>query len=158
METRVTLFLEDKFQRGDAPLLLFWLWRHCKVYWNGKFQTSGLNRKSCKVKFLTKYLQWIGTIHRVHKKFHLNCIRLKHSRDWWDNGQIQIFAAQWLMGHFCKWICQSVCLILKSKIHTGSRTIVMKEAGNEILSNWKISNYSLKSIVRFTVQTQKYNN
>ena len=57
-------------------------------------------------------------VHRVHKKSYLNCIRLK-SRDWWDNGQIEIFAAQWLMGHFCVWICQSVRLILKRKIHNG---------------------------------------
>ena len=76
------------------------------------FQTSGLNRKWCKVKFLMKCSQWLVNrnkplIHRVHKKFYLNCIRLKHRRDWWDNGQIQIFATQWLMGHFGVRICQS---------------------------------------------------
>ena len=40
-------------------------------------------------------------------------------RDWWDNGQIQIFAAQWLMGHFFVRICQSLRLILKRKMPTG---------------------------------------
>ena len=49
-------------------------------------------------------------------KFHLNIICLKLRRDWWDNGQIQKFAAQWLMGHFCVQICQSVRLIPKKEI------------------------------------------
>ena len=58
------------------------------------FQTSGPNRKWSKVKFLKKYLSWIGTSHRVHMKFHLNCICSKRRGDWWDSGQIQINAAQ----------------------------------------------------------------
>ena len=52
IETRVTLFLEDNFQRGN---------------------------------------------HRLHKKFHLNCISLKGHGDRWDIWPIKIFAAQRLM-------------------------------------------------------------
>ena len=44
-------------------------------------------------------------------------------RDWWDNGQIQIFAAQWLMGHFFVWICQSLRLLLKRKMPTGQHIV-----------------------------------
>ena len=72
----------------------------CKVYWN----TNG----------------WT-CVHRVHKKFHLNCIRLKRRGDWFDTGQIQKFATQWLKGHFGVQICQDVRLILKRKIHTGNQ-------------------------------------
>ena len=37
---------------GHATLLLFWLWHHCKVYWN---------ENDAKSKFLTWYLSWIST-------------------------------------------------------------------------------------------------
>ena len=63
--------------------------------------------------------KWNNDIHRVHKKFHLNCIHLKRRGDWWESRQIQIFAMQWLMGHSpCKYV-KDVRLILKRKFCTG---------------------------------------
>ena len=61
-------------------------------------------------------------VHRVHKKFHLNCIRLKHRGDWWESGQIQIFNCTVTDSTFAVQIgyVKDVRLILKRKIHTGS--------------------------------------
>ena len=122
----------------DAPLLLFWLWRYCKVYWNANVpnlraqQKMMLSQISYEIFIVNRYKL---LIHRVHKKFHLHCIRLKYRREWWDNGQIQIFAAQWLMGHFCARICPIVHLILK-KIHTG-----LQQHGTTVIDTLRGSHY-----------------
>ena len=112
----------------DVTLLLFLLWRHCKVYWNLNVPNLRAQQKMMQIQISYKIFivnRNYPLIHRVHKKFHLDhlhCFCLKCRQDWWDSGQIQIFAAQWLMGHFCMRICQSVRSILKRKIHTGAAT------------------------------------
>ena len=60
----------------------------------------------------------------MHKKFPLNCICLKCCEDWWDCGQIQIIAAQWLMGRSPWKYVEDVRLIIKRKIHTGSLAVL----------------------------------
>ena len=65
-------------KKHDATLLLFWLWPHCKDYWNAYVPSVRAQRKmmqshiSYKIFIVNRYLP---RIHRVHKKFHLNCIR-----------------------------------------------------------------------------------
>ena len=97
-------------------------WRHCKVYWNGNVPSLRAPEKrmqsqiSDEIYIVNRYKPHI---HRVHKKFYLNCISLKRRGNSWESGCIQIFATQWLMGHSpCKYV-KDVCLILKRKIHTG---------------------------------------
>ena len=89
------------------------------------FQTSGLNTKWCKVKFLTKYLLWLGT-NPVFTGYTGNLIyiafvmiRLKCRWNSWQSGRIQIFAMQWLMGLSPQKYVKAVRLILKRKFHTG---------------------------------------
>ena len=85
------------------------------------FHASGLNSKWCKVKFLMKYLSWIGTIPVFTgcTKNVLHCICLKCRWDLLESRSIQIIAAQWLMGHPAPKYVKDVCLILKMKFHTG---------------------------------------
>ena len=46
-------------------------------------------------------------------------IRFKRRGDSWENGQIQIFAEQWLMGLSPQKYVKDVSLILKKKLNTG---------------------------------------
>ena len=58
----------------DATLL-FWLWRHCMVYWNANVPNLRAQHKMVKSQiFYEIYIvnRYYLLIHKVHEKFHLN--------------------------------------------------------------------------------------
>ena len=104
--------------------LLFWLWHHCKVYWNVNVLNLRAQQKMMQSQISYEIFivnRYYPHIHRVHKKFHLNCISLKLRGDSLESGQILIFAVQWLMGLSLPKYVKDVRLILKRKIYTGMR-------------------------------------
>ena len=85
---------------------------------------SLLNESMCNLEGLLKR-KWLTN--PLFTECTRNCVCLKYRGDWWDSGQIQIFAAQWLLGQFAVPICQDVRLILKWKMHTGDHGPVWTE-------------------------------
>ena len=57
----------------DATLLFFWLWCHCKVYWNANvpnLRAQKMMHSQISYEIFIVYLY----LSQVHKKFDLNCI------------------------------------------------------------------------------------
>ena len=118
------LNLEHSRVLCDATLL-FWLWRHSKVYWNVNVPNLRAQQKIIQSQISYEIFivyRYYPHIHRVHKKFHLNCIRLKRRGDLLESGQIQIFAAH---THLHTIFCNSNNLLDHYKFGLCIYTVVM---------------------------------